>query len=293
MSAGPDGFGLFLRRAAQTKLLSAAEEAELGRRVEQGDPRARERMIESNLRLVVSVVKAYGHLGVPLADLVQEGTIGLIRAVDKFDPRRGNRFSTYAVFWIRRYAARAVAEQSRLVRLPGDANARLLRIWRAQRELTAELGRAATTQELAVVVGLARSEVERLLQAAAPVTSLDEPVGEDGAALRDLLPDAAANDPAESLGLDGRAVAALLEGLSPRQREVIVRRFGLAGRAAESPEAIARALGVSRSRVHRLEREGLARVHRDLRLPAPPRRRRTAQEMGDDRRTRGDLVRAA
>lgn len=267
--AGRDGLGQFLRGVGRTKLLSAEEEIELARRVEQGDAQARQRMIESNLRLVVSMVKPYAHLGVPLADLVQEGTVGLIRAVDKFDHRRGNRFATYAVFWIRRYAARAIAEQSRLVRLPADANSRLLRIWRAQRELTAELGRAPSTEEVAGSLDLARAEVDRLLQVSAPVASLDEPFGDDGQALRDRLADRTADDPAESLGLDGRAVAALLGGLSPRQREVIVRRFGMAGREAESPEAIARALGVSRSRVLRLEREGLARVHRDLR----PRRR--------------------
>ena len=148
---GSDGLGQFLRRAARTRLLTAAEERELARRIERGDARARERMIEANLLLVVSVAKRYRHPGIPLADLIQEGTIGLIRAVEKFDHRRGNRFSTYAVFSIRQYVARAVAEKSRLVRLPADANARLRRLQRLERDLRAQIGRAPTSAELADV----------------------------------------------------------------------------------------------------------------------------------------------
>jgi RNA polymerase primary sigma factor len=299
ISGDPDGLAQFLRRAARTKLLSAAEEVELARRIEQGDPRARERMIEANLLLVVSVVKRYRHFGVALPDLIQEGTIGLIRAVEKFDPRRGTRFSTYAVFWIRRHAARAVAEKSRLVRLPADANVRLMLLRRHERELGAQLRRAPTNEELAVAVGLTRTDVERLLQVAAPVTSLDEPVGEDGPPLRDLLPDEGAGDPFEHPGIDQRTVRALLDALSPRQREVIVRRFGLDGHDAAAPEAIARALGVTRSRVHRLERAALDRMYRELRPGEPPpdaspvRRVRATHEAPRSGRREQDLVQAA
>ena len=260
-----DALGQFLRRAARTKLLSAAEERDLARRIERGDARAKERMIEANLLLVVSVAKRYRHPGIPLADLVQEGTIGLIRAVEKFDPRRGNRFSTYAVFWIRQYVVRALAEKSRLVRLPADANARLLRLRRLERELRAQIGRAPTSAELAVSLDMTRADVEHLRHVAAPVASLDEPVGHDGAPLRDLLRDADAHDPVEALGVDERSVDALLGGLSPRQRQVIVRRFGLAGHDEATPEAIALALGVTRARVQQLESEALDRMHRHLR----------------------------
>jgi RNA polymerase primary sigma factor len=259
-----DGLRDFLHQAGRRKLLSATQELELARRIERGDSQARDRMIEANLRLVVSVAKRYRHSGVPLADLIQEGTIGLIRAVDKFDPRRGNRFSTYAVYWIRQFVWRAVAENSRLVRLPADANTRVQRLRRLEGQLRAQIGREPTRAELAESAGMARAEVEHLLQIAAAVISLDEPAREDGAPLRDLLPDAGADDPVENMGDDARAIGALLGGLSPRQRQVIVRRFGLAGHDAATPEAIARELGVTRSRVQQVEREALDRMHRHL-----------------------------
>jgi RNA polymerase primary sigma factor len=270
-SEGPDALGQYLRRAARTRLLSAAEEVELAYRIESGDLQARERMIEANLLLVVSVAKRYRHTGTPLLDLIQEGTIGLIRAVEKFDPRRGNRFSTYAVFWIRQYVVRAVAEKSRLVRLPPEANARVLRLQRLQRELRTQIGRAPSSTELALAAGMARPEVEHLLQVAAPVASLDEPVGDDGAPLRDLLQDTGSQDPAEAPGVEGDSVRALLAELSPRQREVIMRRFGLGGHTVATPGEIAQVLGVTRSRVSQLESDALNRLHRLLRPRDIPR----------------------
>ena len=263
-SGDADGLGRFLRRAAQTKLLSAAEEPELARRVERGDLGARDRMIEANLLLVVSIAKQYRHLGMPLADLVQEGTIGLIRAVEKFDYRRGNRFSTYAVFRIREHVARAVAEKSRLVRLPAKANARLLDLRRVEGELRTLTGRAPTSEELAISLDMPRAKVEQLMQVAAPMASLDEPFADDGAPLRDMLPDASAADAFEGPDVDPSSVAALLDELSPRQREVIERRFGLAGHDAASHEAVAAALGITRSRVRQLESDALRRMHRRL-----------------------------
>jgi RNA polymerase sigma factor (sigma-70 family) len=154
LSADFDGLGAFLRRAPRTKLLSAPEELDLARRIERGDLRARDRMIDANLLLVVSVARRYRHPGRPLADLIQEGTIGLIRAVEKFDHRRGNRFSTYAAFRIREHVARAVAEKSRLVCLPSKANARLLRLKRTEDDLRAQTGRAPTSAELAISVDM-------------------------------------------------------------------------------------------------------------------------------------------
>jgi RNA polymerase sigma factor (sigma-70 family) len=154
LSADFDGLGEFLRRAPRTKLLSAPEELDLARRIERGDLRARDRMIDANLLLVVSVARRYRHPGRPLADLIQEGTIGLIRAVEKFDHRRGNRFSTYAAFRIREHVARAVAEKSRLVCLPSKANARLLRLKRTEDDLRAQTGRAPTSAELAISVDM-------------------------------------------------------------------------------------------------------------------------------------------
>jgi RNA polymerase primary sigma factor len=291
-----DGLGRFLRRAARTRLLSAADERMLARRIERGDARARERMIEANLLLVVSVAKRYRHSGVPLADLVQEGTIGLIRAVEKFDHRRGNRFSTYAVFWIRQYVIRAVAEKSRLVRLPAGANARLRRLQRLERDLRVQIGRAPTTAELADSLDMTRADVEHLRRVAAPVASLDEPIGGDGTPLRELLRDTA-EDPTEAVGgVDEHAVRGLLGGLSPRQRQVIVRRFGLAGHDAATPDAIAIALGVTRARVQQLESEALERMHRhlrprDLAPGASPARR--LQALHESRRGGPDRAEAA
>ena len=291
-----DGLGRFLRRAARTRLLTSAEERMLARRIERGDAHARERMIEANLLLVVSVAKRYRHAGIPLADLVQEGTIGLIRAVEKFDHQRGTRFSTYAVFWIRQYVVRALAEKSRLVRLPADANARLRRLQRLERELRVQIGRAPTSTELAESLDMTRADVEHLRQLAAPVMSLDEPIGAEGAPLRDLLRDTDAEDPVEALGVDGRAVRALLGGLSPRQRQVIVRRFGLAGHDAATPDVIALALGVTRARVQQLESEALERMHRqlrprELRAGASPAMR--LQALQESRRDRTDRAGAA
>jgi RNA polymerase primary sigma factor len=260
-----DGLGQFLRRAARTRLLTAAEEQVLARRIERGDTRARERMIEANLLLVVSVAKRYRHPGIPLADLIQEGTIGLIRAVEKFDHRRGNRFSTYAVFLIRQYIAHAVAEKSRLVRLPTGANTRLRRLQRLERDLRAQIGRAPTSAELAASLDMTRADVEHLRQVAAPVASLDEPVAEGGAPLRDTLADADGQDPVDAIGVDGGAVEALLDALSPRQRQVIVRRFGLGGHEAATPDMTALALGLTRARVQQLEIAALDRMHRHLR----------------------------
>ncbi len=293
---GRDGLGQFLRRAARVRLLSAEEERRLAHRIERGDLRARERMIEANLLLVVSVAKRYRSAGIPLADLVQEGTIGLIRAVEKFDHRRGNRFSTYAVYWIRQYVVGAVTEKSRLVRLPAAAGARLRRVQRLERELRAQLGRAATSAELAALLGMTSADVEHLLQVAAPVASLDEAVGEDGDPLGAALRDAGAHDPVEALREDGSAVPALLGALSPRQHEVIVRRFGLAGHDAASPRDIAQALGLTRSRVQQIESEALDRMHRQLRprdLPPGASPARRLQAIEDGRRGDAGWARAA
>ena len=275
MEGDADGLAHFLRRAGRTERLDRDQEVELARRIERGDRAAKAAMIESNLLLVVSVARRYRHSGVPLADLIQEGTIGLIRAVEKFDHRRGNRFSTYATFWIRHYVARAAAEQSRIVRLPSDANARLLRLQRLEWELRSRLGRAPTDAELAAELDVPRREVEHLRQLGAPVISIDEPVGADGAPMRELLRDAAAPDPADAVDMDGRYICELLDTLSPRQREVIVRRFGLDGHNSATQVEIARMLGVTRSRVQRIESEALKRLYGHLRpghaLPAPSR----------------------
>jgi RNA polymerase nonessential primary-like sigma factor len=216
--------------------------------------------------------------------------------VEKFDHRRGNRFSTYAVYWIRQYVVGAITEKSRLVRLPAAASARLRRLQRLERELRAQIGRAPTSAELAASLDMTRAEVEHLLQVAAPVASLDEVVGEDGDPLGAVLRDAGAHDPGEALRMDGSAVCALLGALSPRQHEVIVRRFGLAGHDVASPGDIAQTLGLTRSRVQQLESEALDRMHRHLRprdLPPGASPARRLQAIQEGRRGDAGSVKAA
>jgi len=269
MGGDANGLADFLRRAGRATRLDRDREVALARRIERGDGAAREAMIESNLLLVVSIAKRYVGSGVPLADLIQEGTIGLIRAVEKFDHRRGNRFSTYATFWIRHHVALAAADQGRIVRLPARAHARLLRLQRLELELRGRLGRAPTDEDLAVELDVPRGEVEHLRRIGAPVVSIDEPLGADGVPLRELLPDAT-SDLLDAVDVDGRYVRELLDELSPRQRVVIVRRFGLGGHDVATQAEIGRMLGVTRSRVQRIESDALKRLHGHVRSePAP------------------------
>ena len=264
--ATTDSMTLFMNEIGRHKLLTAAEEVELAKRVERGDKQAKERMINSNLRLVVSIAKRYQGHGLPLGDLIQEGIIGLNRAVEKFDWRRGFKFSTYATWWIRQACQRAISNQSRTIRVPAHVHERRVKIARVARTLEAKTGRAPTSEELAEATGFELQHVEEALGAVEASVSLNQAVGEDGGGeLGDLFADPAAADPAEEAGeaLRRDAVREALRELPEKERRVLELRFGFDGEQ-QPLEAIGRELGLTRERVRQLERKGLARLAVEL-----------------------------
>jgi RNA polymerase primary sigma factor len=260
-----DALTLFMNKAGRYELLTAAEEVALAKRVERGDAVAKERMINSNLRLVISIAKRYQGHDLPLLDLIQEGVIGLNRAVEKFDWQRGYKFSTYATWWIRQACQRALAGQASTIRVPSHVEERRQKLRRARQRLEAD-GRLATREELAAATGLARRHVDEALDAAEAAVSLDQPIGSEGdGSIGGLLPDSNAADPAEEAGdaLREASVRSALGRLPERQRRVLELRFGFDGEP-RSLEAIARELGISRERVRQLEREALGKLEHEL-----------------------------
>jgi RNA polymerase primary sigma factor len=259
-TATTDALQLFLNEAGRYKLLTALEEVELAKRIERGDNAAKDLMINSNLRLVVSIAKKYQGHGISLLDLIQEGIIGLIRAVEKFDWRRGYKFSTYATWWIRQAVQRGVANKSRTIRIPVHIVEREQKIARAERELTAKLERPPTDEEVAEQAKLSLKHVREVRAAARAVTSLDRPVGNDGDTSFGELFAGEAPEPAEELhvSLAEEAVRHAVETLPDREREVVKLRYGLDGdRDPKSLEEIGRILGLTRERVRQIESQAL------------------------------------
>ena len=258
-----DALQLFLNEAGRYKLLTASEEVELAKRIERGDKAAKDLMINSNLRLVVSIAKKYQGHGISLLDLIQEGIIGLIRAVEKFDWRRGYKFSTYATWWIRQAVQRGVANKSRTIRIPVHIVEREQKISRAERELSAKLERTPTDEEIAKRTKLSLKHVKEVRGAARAVTSLDKPVGEEGdTSFGDLIAGENA-EPVEEVhvSLAERAVRNAVETLPEREREVVKLRYGMNGdRDPQSLEEIGRTLGLTRERVRQIEAQALARL---------------------------------
>jgi RNA polymerase primary sigma factor len=244
-----------------SRLLTAAEEVALARRIERGDLAAKETMIESNLRLVLAVARTYRGNAVPFADLVQEGTVGLVRAVELFDHRRRLRFSTYATWWIRHSIRNAVAD-SRMIRLPPKARQQLAVVRRAETELRRSGPRHASDEAISEHAQLSVRSVRSLRLAGRVIASLDEPLGEDATLLGDVLPDERAIDPEEdAIARESRhEVAAMLRLLPERHREVLVRRYGLDDGRAHSHEEIGRWLGVGPERSRQIERDALRRL---------------------------------
>ena len=261
-----DSLTLFMNEIGKHDLLTAAEEVELAKRIERGDRRAKERMINSNLRLVVSIAKRYQGHGLTLGDLIQEGVIGLNRAAEKFDWRKGFKFSTYATWWIRQACQRAISNQSRTIRVPAHVHERRAKLNRLGRQFEAEHGREATIEELAAMTGYEEQHVEEALSAVEASVSLNQVVGDDGdGELGDLFADPGAVDPAEEAGDAVRrsSVRTALLTLPENERRVLELRFGFAGEQ-QTLDAIAGELGMSRERVRQLEQAGLARLAGEL-----------------------------
>jgi RNA polymerase primary sigma factor len=257
-----DTLQLFLADVGRHKLLTAADEVTLAKRIEKGDVAAKRRMIESNLRLVVSIAKGYRGLGVPFLDLIQEGTLGLNRAVEKFDWRRGFKFSTYATWWIRQSVQRAVANHARTIRVPVHVVERQQKLGRAARRLEVELGRDATKEELAEATGLPVQHVDEALSAAQASVSLNQSVGADEEGeLGDLFADREAPDPFDEAeeSLRKQGVRKALDALPERERRILELRFGFEG-DPWTLEAIGAELGLTRERVRQLEAQALQRL---------------------------------
>src|SRR5437773_2455683 len=267
--ATTDALQLFLNEAGRYKLLTAQEEIELAKRIERGDKAAKDLMINSNLRLVVSIAKKYQGHGISLLDLIQEGIIGLIRAVEKFDWRRGYKFSTYATWWIRQAVQRGVANKSRTIRIPVHIVEREQKLARAERELLRELGRGPTEEELAERAKLPLKQVREVRQAARAVTSLDKPIGTENEGTFGELVASEQVTPEDEVtySLQEKALRRAVSELPEREQEVVKLRYGLNGdRDPKSLDAIGRELGLTRERVRQIEASALERlaVNREL-----------------------------
>jgi RNA polymerase primary sigma factor len=260
-----DSLTLFMNTAGRYKLLTAADEIALAKRIERGDETAKELMINSNLRLVVSIAKRYQGHGLPLLDLIQEGVIGLNRAVEKFDWRKGFKFSTYATWWIRQACQRAVSNQAKTIRVPTHVNERRQKLNRVRQRLEVEQGVAPSLEELANASGLSLTHVEEALGAVEVTASLNQAIGSDDGEFGDLFSDETSADPAEEAAesLRRSEIRRALATLPERQRRVLELRFGFDGDPV-SLEAIGKQLEVSRERVRQLEAEGLNRLATQL-----------------------------
>jgi RNA polymerase primary sigma factor len=260
--ATTDGLQLYLRDAGRRPLLTAAQEVGLMKRVERGDLDAKQAMIESNLRLVVSIAKRYRHQGLPFLDLIQEGTLGLIRAVEKFDWRKGFKFSTYATWWIAQAVARGLADKARTIRMPVHIVERMQKLNRAERTLWTELRREPSLPELAHQAGLSLEQALEVTVASRTATSLDQPLGDEGDAVFGDLVAGYGQLPEEEVEetVRNEALAEALECLGKRKRDVIVLRYGLYGSGPETLAQIGLRLGVSRERVRQLEKQALKQL---------------------------------
>jgi RNA polymerase primary sigma factor len=258
-----DSLRLYLRSIGSVDLLTAGQEVELAKRIERGDMDAKRHMVEANLRLVVSIAKSYLGRGLSLLDLIQEGSLGLIRAVEKFDYRRGYKFSTYATWWIRQAVTRALADKSRTIRIPVHMVEKLNRVVHVERGLVQKLGREPEPQEIATELGWTAREVREVLRVSQMPVSLEKPVGdEDDSQLGDFVADETVESPFESASdnLQREDVQRALAVLPNRDREVLELRYGLNGRKPMTLEEVGEAFGVTRERIRQIENNTLKRL---------------------------------
>ncbi len=258
-----DTLQLFLKDIGKVPLLTAAQEVELAKRIERGEHEAKQAMVEANLRLVVSIAKRYRNQGLPFLDLIQEGTIGLVRAAEKFDWRKGYKFSTYATWWIRQAVARAIADKGRTIRMPVHVVEKLNKIHRSERKLRAELAREPTSAEVAVDLELSLEEVEQIRRSAQTPVSLEKPVGdEEESEFGHFLTDESAPLPEEQaeVALRREALRAILDSLSPRERAVLELRYGLDGQQPRTLDEVGRTFNVTRERIRQIEHQSLKKL---------------------------------
>ena len=258
-----DSLQLFLKDIGKVDLLTAAQEVELAKRIERGDHRAKQEMVEANLRLVVSIAKRYRNQGLPFLDLIQEGTIGLVRAAEKFDWRKGYKFSTYATWWIRQAVARALADKARTIRMPVHVVEKLNKIMRSERKLRSEQGREPTNLEIARDLDMTLEEVESIRRTSQAPVSLEKPVGDEeesefGQFIEDEhtpLPDEAADT-----AFRAAALTKCLGALSYRERRVLELRYGLNGEQPRTLDEVGRTFQVTRERIRQIENQGLKKL---------------------------------
>jgi RNA polymerase primary sigma factor len=258
-----DTLQLFLKDIGKVPLLTAAQEVELSKRIELGEHAAKQAMVEANLRLVVSIAKRYRNQGLPFLDLIQEGTIGLVRAAEKFDWRKGFKFSTYATWWIRQAVARAIADKGRTIRMPVHVVEKLNKINRSERKLRGELAREPTSGEIAIDLGLSVEEVEHIKRSAQTPVSLEKPVGdEEESEFGHFLTDESEPLPEEAAEVSLRrdALRSILDALSPRERQVLEMRYGLDGQQPRTLDEVGRAFSVTRERIRQIEHQSLKKL---------------------------------
>jgi RNA polymerase primary sigma factor len=261
------GFNRYLREIGRFPLLTPQQEIELAEKIKKGDAAARERMINSNLRLVVTIAHDYANLGLPLLDLISEGNIGLTKAVERFDPRKGAKLSTYAMWWIKQSIKRALADQSKTVRLPVHLGEKLAKMRRVASQMSDELGREPTDDELGEELGIASEKVARLKSVGIRPTSLDAPVGEDDSTeFGEIIGDEDAQNPFELLQDEDlrNEMDGVLDVLDDREKKIISQRFGLDGGKPKTLEDVSKNFGVTRERIRQLQNVALAKLRRAL-----------------------------
>src|SRR5262245_38288407 len=263
----------YLHEIGRIALLTADEEIELGRKIQRGDAAARQRMIQGNLRLVVAIARDYVNIGLPLLDLVSEGNIGLLKAVERFDPKKGAKFSTYATWWIKQAIKRALFNQTKTIRLPVQVIEKLRRMQRVSAQLSNDLGREATDEEIGEELGIPDEKIVRLRTIGLRPESLDAPVGDDEATeFGETIADERAETPSQLLGDKDFSdqLYEVLKTLTHRETTIIVQRFGLNGTPPRPLEQVAEMVGVTRERVRQLEVTALAKLRRAFRKHADP-----------------------
>jgi len=267
------GFKIYLREIGQTPLLTIQEEIDLAAKIKKGNKEARAKMIKANLRLVVKIAHDYANLGLPLLDLVSEGNIGLMKAVERFDPAKGGKLSTYAAWWIKQSIKRALANQAKTIRLPVHLVDKIAKIKRVSMSMSEALGREPTDEELADEVGISASKLSQLRTVSIRPASLDAPMNdEDGTEFGEIVGDVDAVDPAENLSDKNlqEEVGDLLGVLDDRERKIIMSRFGLDGGDTRTLEEVGERFGVTRERIRQLQNIALAKLRRALRKREHP-----------------------